>query len=77
VYWVLNNDDRVPRPVRLSDLGVIFIGLIHNIMGSIEAFTSELYELSIYHSNQRTRTQQVWEEFSQDLETLKEDTDGA
>jgi len=74
---VLNNDDRVPRPVRLSDLGVIFIGLIHNIMGSIEAFTAELYELSIYHSNQRTRTQQVWEEFSQDLETLKEDTDGA
>jgi len=41
-----------------------------------ETFFSELFELSIYHSNQKTKTMQAWEEMTTDLEQLQEGTDG-
>jgi hypothetical protein len=50
---------------------------MYNLTQTVEAFASELYELSIYHANQKSATHRVWEEFSQDLETIQEDTDGA
>lgn len=71
------SNNNVPRPVRLSDFVVIFAGLFHNLVSTFEAFTSELFELSIYHSNQRSKQDRLWEEFSQDLETLTEENDGA
>jgi hypothetical protein len=42
-------------------------------MQTFETLTAELFELSIYHSNRKTKTSQAWEEMAQDLETLGED----
>jgi len=57
-----NDDDFIPRPVRRSDFGVIFAGLV--------------LEISIYHANQKTKTMKAWEDMSQDLEKIQEETDG-
>ena len=72
----MSKQDKVPRPVRPTDFLVIFTGFMYNIVQTVEAFASEIYELSIYHANQKTATNKVWEEFSQDLETIQEETDG-
>lgn len=69
-------EDFIPRPVRRSDFGVIFAGLAHNIASSFHSFTEEILEISIYHANQKTKTMQAWENMSQDLEQLQEETDG-
>jgi len=71
----MDNNKHVPRPVRPSDFAVIFMGLIHNIAQITEAFTSELFELSIYHANNRIKTEIAIEDMTLDLETLRE-TDG-
>lgn len=76
VYWVSNDKDNIPRPVRFSDFLVILTGFIHNLAQTFEAMTSELMELSIYHSNQKTKTIRAWEDMTSDLEKLGEETDG-
>jgi hypothetical protein len=73
---VLNHNDRVPRPVRPTDVLVIFVGALYNLSQVLETFFSELFELSIYYSNQKTKTMQAWEEMTTDLEQLQEGTDG-
>jgi hypothetical protein len=73
----MSSKDRIRRPVRFSDFIVIFAGFIYNITQTVEAFASEVYELSIYHANQKTDELRVWEEFTNDLEKIQEDTDGA
>jgi len=73
----MNSQDKLPRPVRPTDFLVILTGFLYNITQTVEAFASELYELSIYHANQKSATNKVWEEFSQDLETIQEETDGS
>lgn len=73
---MLNHNDRVPRPVRPTDVLVIFVGALYNLSQVLETFFSELFELSIYHSNQKTKTMQAWEEMTTDLEQLQEGTDG-
>jgi hypothetical protein len=70
------SNDKIPRPVRLSDFLVILTGFIHNLAQTVEAMTSELLELSVYHSNQKTKTIRAWEDMTADLETLGEETDG-
>jgi hypothetical protein len=72
----MSSKDKLPRPVRPTDFLVIFTGFMYNLTQTVEAFASELYELSIYHANQKSATIKVWEEFSQDLETIQEETDG-
>jgi hypothetical protein len=42
-------------------------------MQVFETLSAELFELSIYHSNRKTETSQVWEAAAKDLETLGED----
>jgi hypothetical protein len=73
---VSNDNNDIPRPVRPSDFLVILTGFIHNLAQTFEAMTSELMELSIYHSNQKTRTHRAWEDMTADLEKLGEETDG-
>jgi hypothetical protein len=73
---VLNHNDKVPRPVRPTDVLVIFVGALYNLSQVLETFFSELFELSIYYSNQKTKTMQAWEEMTTDLEQLQEGTDG-
>jgi hypothetical protein len=55
---------------------VIFAGLVHNLASSFHTFTEEILEISIYHANQKTKTMKAWEDMSQDLEKIQEETDG-
>ena len=71
-----NEEEFIPRPVRRSDFTVIFAGLVHNLASSFHTFTEEILEISIYHANQKTKTMQAWEDMSQDLEKIQEETDG-
>jgi hypothetical protein len=74
---VHNHKDDVPRPVRPTDALVIATEFIFNLSQCFTALTESIYELSIYHSNRETKVNKIWDEFSQDLETIQEDTDGA
>ena len=70
-------NNHVRRPVRLADFLVIGAAFVHNITSSIDAATEELLQLSLYNANRETELNRVWEDFSQELEQLPEDTDGA
>jgi hypothetical protein len=70
---VLNNNDRIPRPVRRTDFLVIIVGFLYNLTQTVETFMSEIYELSIYHANHETKVNKAWEDMATDLETLEED----
>jgi hypothetical protein len=69
----MDDFNKIPRPVHRSDFLVILAGFFHNLMQTAETLSAELYELSIYHSNRKTKTSQAWESMAQDLETLGED----
>jgi hypothetical protein len=73
----VDNKNEVPRSVHFADFLVVLAGFLHNLSNSITAFTEELMELSIYNANRQSRVSKVWEEFSNDLEKIQEDTDGA
>jgi len=47
-----------------------------NLTKSVSTFCEDLYELSIYHANRKTKENEVWQEMTTDLETLWEETDG-
>ena len=67
------SNNKIPRPVHRSDFLVILASFFHNLMQTFETLSAELFELSIYHSNRKTETSQVWEAAAKDLETLGED----
>ena len=69
----MDKDNNLNRPVRLSDYLVIVSGFFLNLTSVIEALADDLHQLAIYHSNQKTYETKVWQDFAQDLETLKED----
>jgi hypothetical protein len=73
----VNSHDDIPRPVRPTDALVIITEFFFNLCQVITTLAESLMELSIYHSNRETKVQKVWKGFSQDLETIQEDTDGA
>lgn len=70
------NNTRVPRSVHFADFFVIFAGLFHNLFGAIHAFTEELMEIAVYNANRNSDINKVWAEFSNDLETIEEESDG-
>ena len=70
---MLNDNDKIPRPVRRTDFAVIIIGFFYNLTQCVETLMSEVYELSIYHANQKTKVNKAWEDMAQDLEKLEED----
>jgi len=70
---VKDDNDYLGRPVRLSDFLTIISGFFLNLASSIEALASDLHQLSIYHLNQKSQEQKIWQEFTQDLEKLKEE----
>ena len=69
----MNNDNNLNRPVRTSDYFVIATGFVLNIASAIDALAEDFHQLAVYHSNQKSQEDKVWQKFSQDLETLKED----
>jgi len=71
------DNNHVRRPVRLADFLVIGASFLHNITSAIDVATEELLQISLYNANRETELNKVWENFSTDLETIPEDTDGA
>ena len=67
------NNNRIRRPIRSSDFVVILTETVYNLSQVATGFFESLYEISVYHSNQKTETNQAWEQMAQDLETLEED----
>ena len=65
--------NKIRRPIRPSDFVVILTETAYNLSQVATGFFESLYELSIYHSNQKTETNQAWEQMAQDLETLEEE----
>ena len=67
-----DNEDYVPRSVRLADFLVVLSGLLHNIVSSFQAFTEELMELAVYNANRETKVSKAWEQFTSDLEKMED-----
>ena len=70
-------DHKVRRPVRFADFLVMLAEFNFNIMQSVTGLAESILELSVYNANRETELNKVWEDFSTDLETIQEDTDGA
>ncbi len=71
-----NNNNDVPRPVHFADFLVALSGFAHNIASSVHTLTEEIMEIAVYNANRQSKVNKVWEQFSNDLETIEEDTDG-
>ena len=69
----MNKNSNLNRPVRLSDYLVILSGFFLNLTSIVEALADDLHQLAIYNSTQKSQEEKVWQQFSQELETLKED----
>ena len=69
----MNKDSNLNRPVRLSDYLVILSGFFLNLTSVVEALADDLHQLAIYNSTQKSQEEKVWQQFSQELETLKEE----
>jgi hypothetical protein len=69
----VNKDSNLNRPVRLSDYLVIVSGFFLNLTSVVEALADDLHQLAIYNSTQKSQEEKVWQQFSQELETLKEE----
>lgn len=71
------DQNKVRRPVRLADLVVIATGFVRNITESFAVAADEIMQLAIYNANRETELNNVWEKFSEDLETITEDENGS
>lgn len=69
------NNDYVPRSIRIADFFVVLAGLFHNIMSAFHAFSEEILEVATYNAIRETQVSNAWEKFTQDLETM-EDNNG-
>ncbi len=69
-------DEDLQRPVRSSDFFVIISGFFLNLISAFEALAEDLHNMSIYNSQQKSQEAKVWQQFAQDLETIKENKDG-
>ena len=72
----MDNNNDVPRPIHFADFLVTLAGLLHNILSSLQTFTEELMEIAIYNANRNSKVNKVWEQFTNDLEKIEEETDG-
>lgn len=73
----MTEDNKVRRPVRLADFLVVGAGFLHNLTSALDVLTEEVMQLAIYNANRETELNNVWEQFSNDLETIQEDDNGA
>lgn len=69
----MKNNKQVDRPVRLSDYLIIITGFFLNLLSVLQALADELHQLALYNAHQKSQTEKIWQEFTQDLETLKEE----
>ena len=66
-------DDYVPRSIRIADFLVVFAGLFHNLMSAFHAFSEEILEVATYNAIRQTQVNKAWENFAQDLEKMEEE----
>ena len=64
--------DYVPRSITLSDFLVVLSGLAVNIIRAFEMLASEILDLAVYNANRKTKVSRVWEQFTSDLEKMKD-----
>ena len=69
----MDKKDRVPRPVHFADFLVALSGFVYNIAGSVQTLAEEVMELAIYNANRHAEVNKVWEQFTNDLETIEEE----
>ena len=72
----MSSENKVPRSVHFGDFLVVLAGFVHNIASSVHTATEELMEIAVYNANRNSEINKVWEQFSNDLEKIQEDTDG-
>jgi len=72
---VENNND-VPRPVHFADFLVTVAGFAYNIANAVSTLTEEIMEIAIYNANRNSKVNKAWEQFTNDLEKIQEETDG-
>ena len=72
----MSNDNKVPRSVHFADFLVVLAGFVHNVASSVQTATEELMEIAVYNANRNSEVNKAWEQFSNDLEKIQEDTDG-
>jgi hypothetical protein len=70
---VKQQDDYVPRSIRIADFLVVFAGLFHNLMSAFHAFSEEILEVATYNAIRQTQVSKAWENFAQDLEKMEEE----
>jgi hypothetical protein len=68
--------NKVPRSVHFADFLVVLAGFAHNIASSVQTATEEVMEIAIYNANRNSEVNKAWEQFSNDLEKIQEETDG-
>jgi hypothetical protein len=72
----VSNENKVPRSVHFADFLVVLAGFVHNVASSVHTATEELMEIAVYNANRNSEVNKAWEQFSNDLEKIQEDTDG-
>lgn len=65
-------DDYVPRSIRIADFIVVFAGLFHNVMSAFHAFSEEILEVATYNAIRQSQVSKAWENFAQDLEKMED-----
>ncbi len=56
--------------------GCYYLSIEYNIASSVSTFTEEIMEIAIYNANRNSKVNKAWEQFTNDLETIQEETDG-
>ena len=72
----MDNNNKVPGSVHFADFLVVLTGFMHNVASSVQTATEELMEIAVYNANRNSEVNKAWEQFSNDLEKIQEDTDG-
>lgn len=70
------SDKKIQRPIRPVDFIIVVLDLLNNIVESFLILIKQLNEIAIYHSGRESKINEVWEDFTSDLEKLQEDNDG-
>lgn len=65
-------DEDVPRSVTSADILVVLTGFVHNLASTVHALTEDLMELATYHAIRQNKVKAVWEQFTNDLETMED-----
>ena len=72
----MDNNNDVPRPIHFADFLVTIAGFAYNLASAVSTLTEEIMEIAIYNANRNSKVNKAWEQFTNDLEKIQEETDG-